>query len=128
MNPGQRVLAAAVVDTALVGVFVLIGRSSHRESLGAVEFLVTAWPFVVGLAGGWLATRAWRAPFAIGRTGLPVWGTTLVLGMLLRLASGQGVSPAFVLVAAIVLGAFLVGWRVLVEALERRSTRPPVPR
>jgi hypothetical protein len=128
MSTEQRTFAAALVDVVLVAVFVLIGRTSHREPLGAAEFLVTFWPFAVGLAAGWLALRAWRAPFAIGRTGLPLWPVTVGLGMLLRLVSGQGVSWPFVLVATIVLGAFLLGWRVLLEALDRRSTRPSLRR
>jgi hypothetical protein len=124
MNTAQRTLAAVVVDGTLVAFFVLIGRASHREPMGAAEFLVTFWPFAVGLAIGWVVLRAWRAPFAIGHTGLPLWPITVGIGMLLRVLSGQGVSWPFVVVATIVLGAFLVGWRVLLEALDRRSTRP----
>jgi hypothetical protein len=128
MSTDQRTFAAAVVDVVLVAVFVLIGRAGHREPISTAEFLVTFWPFAVALAAGWLAVRAWRAPFAIGRTGLPLWPLTVGLGMVLRIVSGQGVGWPFVLVATIVLGAFLLGWRVLLEALERRSTRPSVRR
>ncbi|HEV7624103.1 MAG TPA: DUF3054 domain-containing protein [Amnibacterium sp.] len=115
---------AAVVDVALVLVFVAVGRSSHGEQLSPGGFLITFWPFLVGLAVGWAAARAWRRPMSIGHTGLVVWVVTVVVGMLLRLLSGQGVQFAFVVVASIVLGAFLVGWRVLLVALDRRSTRP----
>jgi hypothetical protein len=41
----------------------------------------------------------------------------------LRLLSGQGTAPAFVLVAAITLGVFLLGWRgitALVLRIRRR--------
>jgi Protein of unknown function (DUF3054) len=124
----QRIVVAAFVDLVLVAAFVLIGRTSHREPLGAMEFLVTVWPFAVGLAAGWAATRAWRAPFAIGRVGLPLWLITVVVGLALRALTGQGVLVAFVVVSTIVLGAFLLGWRVLLEALERRSTRPSARR
>jgi hypothetical protein len=117
-------VVAAVVDLALVLAFVLIGRSSHAERLSPGGFFTTSWPFLVGLAAGWAAARAWRRPLSIGRTGLVVWVVTVVAGMLLRLVSGQGVAFAFVVVATIVLGAFLVGWRVLLAALDRRSTRP----
>ena len=103
---------ALPIDAVLVLVFVLIGRASHDENpvLGA---LVTFWPFAVGLVVGWLVARAWRAPLAVVRTGLPVWAVTVVVGMLLRVVSGQGVQPSFVVVTAVVLAAFLVGWRAL---------------
>jgi len=44
--------------------------------------------------------------------------------MLLRAASGQGVQVAFVIVAAIVLAVFLIGWRA---ALVWRTWRRWVP-
>lgn len=115
---------AAVVDLVLVVVFVLFGRSAHGEQLSPGGFTTTLWPFLVGLAAGWGAARAWRRPTSVGRTGLVVWVVTVVVGLLLRLVSGQGAPFAFVVVASIVLGAFLVGWRVLLAALDRRSTRP----
>jgi hypothetical protein len=42
-----------------------------------------------------------------------VWVWTVVLGLVARSASGGGTPPAFIVVAAIVLGAFLVGWRAV---------------
>jgi hypothetical protein len=47
----------------------------------------------------------------------------VLVGMLLRAASGQGVQVSFVVVASIVIAAFLLGWRVLLAALDRSSTR-----
>lgn len=116
--------AAAIVDVVLVVAFVLFGRTSHGEQLSPGGFLTTFWPFLVGLAAGWAVARAWRRPLSIGHTGVVVWVVTVVVGMLLRVLTGQGAPFAFVVVATIVLGAFLVGWRVLVVALDRRSTRP----
>ena len=121
MDPRWRPLLAFAVDLALVAVFVAIGRASHREDQR--DFVVTLWPFAVGLAAGWAATRGWRHPFAVVRTAIPAWLATVVLGMLLRAATGQGVQPAFVVVASIVVGAFLLGWRVLLIALDRSASR-----
>lgn len=119
----MRIATAAVVDVVLVAAFVAIGRASHREDQSA--FLVTAWPFLAGLAVGWLAARAWRAPFAVVRAGVPAWLATVAVGMVLRAVAGQGVQPSFVVVATIVLGAFLLGWRALLIALDRASSRGP---
>lgn len=50
-----------------------------------------------------------------------VWAATLVGGMLLRLATGQGVQIAFVVVAAITLAVLLVGWRGIAALGARRA-------
>ena len=121
MDDRTRAVIAAAVDLALVALFVAIGRASHREDEGA--FLTTYWPFAVGLAVGWAAARGWRAPFALLRTGVPAWLGTVVVGMLLRAVSGQGVQFAFVVVATIVVGAFLIGWRALLVAVDRSAGR-----
>lgn len=58
-------------------------------------------------------------------TGVVVWVSTLVIGMILRVVSGQGIAVSFVIVAAIVLAVFLVGWRavaLLVTTLRRRRS------
>ena len=44
-------------------------------------------------------------------TGLTVWLCTVSIGMLLRVISGQGTAPAFIVVATIVTAVLLVGWR-----------------
>ncbi|WP_375388303.1 DUF3054 domain-containing protein [uncultured Amnibacterium sp.] len=121
MDPRWRALVAFAVDLALVGVFVVIGRASHRED--QADFVVTFWPFAAGLVAGWCAARGWRAPFAAARTGIPAWLCTVVIGMVLRALTDQGVQPAFVGVASIVVGAFLLGWRVLLIALDRSASR-----
>ncbi len=121
----RTVIAAASVDVVLVIVFAVIGRASHHEDLSTVGIAVTLWPFLVALAVGWLVTRAWRAPLAPLRAGVGVWVVTVAGGMLLRLASGQGVQFAFVIVATLVLGLFLLGWRA-VAALVRRMRRARV--
>ena len=108
-------------DLMLVLAFVLIGRASHREAfLGA---LVTLWPFLVGLVIGWIAMRAWRSPRRIVWTGIGIWVSTVLIGMLLRVVSHQGVEFSFVVVAAIVLAVFLLGWRGIAALVVRRQRR-----
>jgi FtsH-binding integral membrane protein len=41
------------------------------------------------------------------------WLGTVVLGMVFRVVSGQGIAPAFIAVALAFLGLFLLGWRLL---------------
>ena len=122
MKSRRSIALALLADAALVLVFVLIGRASHDENpvLGA---LVTLWPFLVGLLFGWLVSRAWHAPIAVVRTGIPVWASTVIVGMLLRWASGQGVQVSFIIVTCIVLAFFLLGWRLVAALVWRRRSR-----
>lgn len=114
---------AGIADLLSVLLFVAIGRASHAEALSLVGFATTAWPFVAGLALGWLILRAWRRPTAIRWTGLGVWAITVVVGLLLRVASGDGAPIGFVVVTTIVIGVFLLGWRGAVHAFARVSRR-----
>jgi hypothetical protein len=114
---------AQAIDVVLVLVFVLIGRASHTEGFSVLGTLVTLWPFLVGLVVGHIVMRAWRRPFTVLWTGVGIWISTVVIGMLLRLASAQGIELSFVVVASIVLGAFLLGWRGLALLVTRRRVR-----
>lgn len=122
-RPGTAgVVGALALDATLVVAFAVIGRSSHAEGIDVVGVWGTAWPFLVGLAAGWLASSAWRRPVAPWPTGVIVWAATLVVGMLLRLATDQGVQVAFVVVAALTLAILLVGWRTVAALIARRSS------
>lgn len=119
MTSARAALAAFAVDAVLVVLFAATGRLSHAENV-LVGLWTTAWPFLLALVAGWLITRAWLAPRAVVRTGLPVWAITVAGGMVLRAAVGQGVAVSFIVVAAIVLFVLLVGWRALALLVSRR--------
>ena len=72
----------------------------------------TAWPFLAGLASGWLAARAWRRPLGLVPAGVGAWLGAVGLGMVLRVVAGQGTAVAFIFVALASLGLFLLGWRL----------------
>ncbi len=120
---GSRVglVPAGALDAAWVLAFVVIGRSSHAEGLRLAGLARTAWPFLVGLALGWVVVRAWRAPAALVPTGVVVWTVCVGAGMVLRVASGQGVVAAFVGVALAFVGLGLLGWRALAQLLPDRG-------
>jgi hypothetical protein len=120
-----RVLVAVALDACCVLAFVIIGRASHAkgESFGGI--VSTSWPFLAGLAAGWLATLLWAAdrgrpeagaswrPAALAPAGVIAWLATVALGMTFRVISGQGTALAFIAVALAFLGLFLLGWRLL---------------
>ncbi|WP_295013086.1 DUF3054 domain-containing protein [uncultured Microbacterium sp.] len=110
-------------DVVLVIVFAAIGRASHEHGVDPGGVVETAWPFLVGLGVGWLVLRAWRAPAAPLRTGLPLVVSTVVLGMILRVVSGGGTAVAFIVVATITLLVFLVGWRGVAALVARIRAR-----
>lgn len=102
---------ALVADALVVVVFAAVGRANHHESSGARGVWHTAWPFLVGTALAWALTAMLKAdPLAL-RVGVRVWVWTLVVGMVVRHASGHGTPVAFVIVALLFLGALFLGWR-----------------
>ncbi|KQO62956.1 DUF3054 domain-containing protein [Curtobacterium sp. Leaf261] len=120
---------AAVIDVVLLVVFALIGRLSHEEGLTAWTLWVTAYPFLAGWAIAWVTTGAWSRPLALWPTGGVAWILTVFVGMVIRVASGQGVEDgnplplSFLIVATIVTGVFLLGWRLVARLVTNRVAR-----
>ena len=119
------------LDVALVVVFVLIGRRSHEDGYAIPGLLLAIAPFLVGLLAGWGLIR-WRSgawPRRVGH-GATLAVSTVVLGLLGRVATGQGVGEGvggvvtFAAVALAFLLLFLVGWRLAAASvLARRPSR-----
>ncbi|MDN5605685.1 MAG: DUF3054 domain-containing protein [Kocuria sp.] len=126
-NSGQRPTKSAPVwpyvaaDVVLVILFAAIGRSSHGEGLAGTA--LTAWPFLVGAAVGWLLSRAWRAPASLAPSGVTIWLATVIVGMLLRAATGSGTHWSFIVVATIANAVFLLGYRMLARLAAKISQR-----
>lgn len=124
----RRTVALAIAaDVAAVAVFVVLGRSSHDEGNALRGVVTTAAPFLLGLAAGWVAARAWRSPTKL-RVGVAVWPVTVLVAMVLRkLVFDRGTAPSFVVVATVFLGMFLVGWRLVAGEVGRRRVASPAP-
>ncbi|AYF79264.1 DUF3054 domain-containing protein [Nocardia yunnanensis] len=128
----MRKLVPFAVDVVLVVFFCVLGRNSHDEAVLGAGLLRTFWPFGTGLLLGWViavAVASGREGVSAARrfdgravwpTGVILWLSTLIGGMLLRAVSGQGVAVSFVLVAATFLALFLIGWRAAVQILRAR--------
>ena len=105
-KPRVRGGIALLIDVACVLAFCAVGRRSHAEGV---------------MLAGWLVVRAWRRPTALVPTGLTVWIATVAGGMLLRAATGGGVTASFIAVASTVTALLLLGWRLLSRLTPGRS-------
>ncbi len=120
----RLVAAALALDVLVVAAFALAGRRSHDEAMTLAGWWHTTWPFLAGLALGWLAVALMvrRAPTTV-LLGLPVWVATVGGGMALRDMTNQGTALPFVAVATLVLGVGLVAWRVAAALVGRSRSR-----
>ena len=124
----RRATLAFGLDVAAVVLFVVIGRRNHHETgnvvVGAVRIVA---PFLIALIIGWLVAHAGRAPMSI-RSGVVIWAATVVIGLALRrLVFQRGVAIAFIIVATVTLGLFVVGWRAVARAVHGKSRSPNAP-
>jgi hypothetical protein len=114
---------AAAADLVLILVFAAIGRDAHARGDVITGAFITAWPFLAGAGVAWVVMRVWRSPYAVWPSGVGVWISAVLIGMLLRAVTGQTVVLPFVIVALISLGVFLLGFRVLLALIVRTSRK-----
>jgi len=122
-STARSAVPAFAADVACVLIFVTLGRRNHSEAVTVAGVAHTAGPFLFGLVIAWLQCRAWRRPTAVRPTGLTVWVGTVAIGMAVRAAFGGGVAVSFVLVATLVTGALLVGWRAVTHIVTRTTAK-----
>ncbi len=118
----RGVWPAVVCDLLCVVVFAVVGTINHATSGDLGHVALVGLPFLLALASGWFAFRAWRAPARVWPTGVAVWGTTVVLGLVLRPLFAGGFAVSFAAVTALFLGATMLGWRTLAGLAARRRT------
>ncbi|MCP1414161.1 DUF3054 domain-containing protein [Paenarthrobacter sp. A20] len=123
LSSSRSWIPAVLADVVLILVFAAIGRDAHARGDIVSGAFSTAWPFLAGAVIAWAVSRAWRAPFALWPSGVAIWIGAVLVGMLLRAATGQTVVLPFVIVATISLAVFLLGYRALVAVLVRAAQR-----
>lgn len=119
-------ILALLLDAILVTIFAAIGRASHQEAVGLLSLMSTAWPFLAGMAAGWVVVRIRHLPGTSIPTGILVWVFTWAGGMVLRIITGAGTAPSFLVVAGTALAVFLVGWRLIARGIQANRSHRPV--
>ena len=119
----SHIFTALVADIILVIAFAAVGFYTHAQVLTVDGVVQTSWPFLVGLGCAWILSAAWTAPLAPMRTGVAIWSTTILLGMIIRFAVGAGIAGPFIIVASALNFLTLVGWRVIGRAVGGRSAK-----
>lgn len=106
-------------DVLAVVVFVATGRLQHHgaEAFDPMGFLGAAWPFLGGLAIALVAAALTHGSYRSVPVGTGVAAVTVVGGLCLRYASGQGWAGSFAIVTALVIGVLMLGWRLLLARL-----------
>jgi peptidoglycan/LPS O-acetylase OafA/YrhL len=107
--------SAYLFDFISVLIFVTIGRHTHKDGNTLTGTFTTLWPFAVGLLVGWVVVSRTRRVATARSSGLIIALSAVVVGMVLRVISGQGTALTFVIVASAFLSFCLVGWRVLLS-------------
>ena len=115
--------AWVAIDLVLIVIFALLGRREHEHGLSLGGILWTALPFLIGYAIVTLASRPWKTINSLWPTGILIWIGTVALGIALRLAFNDTAAVAFIIVATLVLGLFLLGRRLVTGLIAKRSAK-----
>lgn len=115
--------AWVAIDLVLIVIFALLGRREHEHGLSLGGILWTALPFLIGYAIVTLASRPWKTINNLWPTGLLIWIGTVSLGIALRLAFNDTAAVAFIIVATLVLGLFLLGRRLITGLVAKRLAK-----
>ena len=110
-----------VADLACVLALAVGGKGSHEASASDWILLTIAWPFAVAtLLAHAVLVVARRPAVRPSPEGAVVVAVTYAAGMLLRAASGRGLAPGFLVVAALFLALTMLGWRVVARLVSAR--------
>lgn len=102
-----------MIDTIVVISFAAIGADFHGFTYQLAGILRVAAPFLIALAGGVFAIRAWIKPLSIVN-GVLLGVITLTAGMLMRgYLWHEGTARMFIIVSGAWLVGIMVGWRLI---------------
>ncbi len=108
------------VDVVLIVLFALLGRREHEHALSIGGILMTALPFLVAYVVVTLLSKPWTTINKLFPVGVLVWVVTVAAGLALRVGMDSTAALPFIIVATLVLGAFLMGRRLATSMVAKR--------
>ncbi|MBV7296060.1 DUF3054 domain-containing protein [Corynebacterium sp. TAE3-ERU12] len=118
-------MVTMAVDVVMVLVFAILARLAHQsadEPFTVANVLDTWWPFVLGaIAGGAVMMASARPLIRVAPGGVIVWICTVASGLgIWALRHGSVPHWSFIIVATVMSGLLLLGWRAIAIALNKR--------
>lgn len=117
---------ALIADIIAIAVFALLARIAHQTDampLTVAGWLSTWWPFLLGVLVSWGLILALKLDgHRVFPAGLLAWVVTVVVGLAVwSFRNGDIPHWSFVLVATIMSGLLMLGWRGVVRLAGRRQ-------
>lgn len=117
------------MDILAIALFALLARMAHQSEEMPFTFLgwlETTWPFLLGVILAYAAaifpTR--HAAEKIWPAGVTIWVVTAVVGLgIWGLNHGALPHWSFIIVASVMSGLLLLGWRAIAAPILRRRVR-----
>lgn len=120
-------IPALAADVAAIAVFALFARIAHQTDdmpLNVAGWLSTLWPFLLGVALSWvlIVLARWNGA-RVAPAGVAAWLVTAVAGLgIWGLRNGEVPHWSFIMVAAVMSGLLMLGWRAVAAAVGRRRS------
>lgn len=114
------------IDVVAIFVFAVLARLAHNTESDPFTFmniLDTWWPFLIGVVlAHVLAAVVKKHPEPVAPGGVLVWVVTVVVGLgIWAIRNAAMPHWSFILVATIMSGLLLLGWRAIAAFVGRRS-------
>ncbi len=116
------------MDALAIALFALLARMAHQSEEMPFTFagwLSTLWPFLLGVVLAWVVIAAlkWDG-VRIVPAGLSAWIITAVTGLAIwGLNNGSVPHWSFIIVASVMSGLLMLGWRAGAIPIQRRRAR-----
>lgn len=111
-----------IFDALAILAFAIFARMAHKsEPFTVVNILDTYWPFLIGVLIAWVYFRLRRMTGVSMASGVIVWACTVVSGLGIW-AANNGRTPhiSFIIVATVMSGLLLLGWRLIARLVASR--------
>ena len=117
---------ALIVDIIAISVFALLARIAHQTDtmpLNVAGWLSTWWPFLLGVLVSWGLFVALKLDgHRVFPAGILGWVVTVAVGLgIWSFRNGAVPHWSFVLVATVMSGLLMLGWRAVARFAVRRQ-------